>query len=497
MDKKVVYLTVFMLFMAVLACSLPSRLLSTEEEEPAGESTSNQENQAPSEVEIQAPTTEETQSKEAAEDEVQVPEAEVEEADEEESIPVPLPPPSGAVILPENLVYQGAFRLPDEAGGSSWDYSGTALAFYPGGDPNGSEDGFPGSLFAAGSDITFEVAEINIPQPVNSRNLDDLPTAGVLQPLQDISSGTIDPGAYELPRLGLEYLSAQGDQTSGKLYFSVGHHFQEFELSHGWREVDLTDANVAGLWGFDGYCNYTSNDYIFEIPKEWADLYTPGQYLATGRAREGPWSGNGPALFAYGPWNDGNPPTEGSSLSSITPLLLYGIQEPDLPQIVTDETMSIDNRFNCDHWLGAAWLSAGENAAVIFAGTKALHRCWYGFANGVEWDYDCVETNSCPEVPEWPYDDRGFWAEEYIAQIIFFDPADLAAVVSGTLETWEPQPYATLDVTEYMFNPAISPADYKRDILGAAAFDRTNGFLYIVERLADGYKSVIHVWKVE
>ena len=497
MIKKYFYLSVVLLFMTALACSLPSRLLSTDKDEPTEEATTIEENQIPSEIEIQTPAEEEELSLEASEDEVQEPTMESEEPIEEQSAQVPPPPPSGAVIHPEDLVYQGAFRLPDEAGESGWDYSGTAMAFYPDGDPGGPQDGFPGSLFASGSDVTFDVAEISIPQPVNSRNLGDLPTAGVLQPFQDISAGTIDPGAYELPRLGLEYLAPQGNQTSGKLYFSVGQHFQEFEPSHGCREVDLSNSNIAGLWVFDGYCNYTTNDYIFEIPKAWADQFTPGQYLATGRAREGPWSGNGPALFAFGPWNDGSPPNSGAALSSISPLLLYGIQQPDSPEIVTDQTMSIDNRFNCDHWLGGSWLTAGENAAVIFAGTKAIHRCWYGFANGVEWPYDCAETNSCPEVPEWPNDDRGFWADDYIAQIIFFDPADLAAVVSGTIETWDPQPYAALDITEFMYNPEIVPADYKRDILGAAAFDRANGLLYIAERLADGYKSVIHVWQVQ
>ncbi len=482
MNKRVCICTIFLVLITGLACNLPSRLLSSEEEVSTEEPAVVVEGQTPVE-DVQ------TQPQETTESQVQALTA--------ETGSLPPIPTSGAVILPEDLVYLGAFRLPDEAGGSGWDYSGTALAYYPDGDPDGPPDGFPGSLFAAGADLLYEVAEISIPQPVYSRNLEDLQTAGVLQPFQDISAGTINPETMELPRFGLEYLPAQGDQASGKLYFSVGQHFQEFELSHGWREVNLADSNVAGLWGFDGYCNYTSNDYIFEIPKEWADRYAPGQYLATGRAREGPWSGNGPALFAYGPWNEGNPPAAGATLTSITPLLLYGIQEPGLLEIVTDETMSIEDRFDCDHWLGGAWLTAGDNAAVIFAGTKAINRCWYGFANGVEWAYDCVETNSCPEVPEWPNNDRGFWAEDTIAQIIFFDPADLAAVAVGTMETWEPQPYATLDVSEVMYKPSIIPADYKRDILGAAAFDRANGLLYLVERLADGYKSVIHVWRVE
>jgi len=32
--------------------------------------------------------------------------------------------------------------------------------------------------------------------------------------------------------------------------------------------------------------------------------------------------------------------------------------------------------------------------------------------------------------------------------------------------------------------------------IGAAAFDRTNGILYIIERLADDYQSVVHVFQI-
>ena len=91
---------------------------------------------------------------------------------------------SSELILPEDLVYRGAFRLPDGSGGSNWDYSGTALTWYPQGDPNGSADGFPGSLFGSGHDHHLMVSEIGIPQPVMiSDNVDDLNTAETLAAL--------------------------------------------------------------------------------------------------------------------------------------------------------------------------------------------------------------------------------------------------------------------------------------------------------------------------
>ena len=410
------------------------------------------------------------------------------------STPQPLPPPSGDVIVPTDLIYLGAFRLPDNP---EWEYSGHGLTFYPNGDPAGPDDGYPGSLFGVGHDHRLLVSEISIPVPVVSKKLDDLNYAETLQPFADLTGGTITE-ELAIPRLGLEYLPAQGGQTTDKLHFAWGQHIQGFEPSHGWAELDLLKPQPAGTWVFNGYTNYVTNDYIFEIPHEWADAYAPGQYLATGRAREGPWSGFGPALFAYAPWQDGEPPAPNSTLSTLTPLLLYGVQEPGNPEIVADESMMMNGYQDSDHWWGGAWLNAGAKSAVVFVGTKALGSSWYGFANGVVWEYDCVEQNppTCPEYPDWPYDNRGFWAEGYQAQMIFYNSADLALVARGEMQTWEPQPYATLVLDDYLFDPELNHADYKRDLVGAMAFDRVHGLVFVIERMADEYKSVIHVWEL-
>ncbi|MCP4110235.1 MAG: hypothetical protein GY749_32725 [Desulfobacteraceae bacterium] len=406
------------------------------------------------------------------------------------------------LVQPSDLEYQGAFRLPDVSGECNWTYSGHAMTCYPDGDPGGQDDGYPGSIFSVGNDAVCQyISEISIPEPVisSNKNLDELNTATTLQDFHDIRGGMFgDFQNLVIPRVGLEYLPPQGSQTTGKLHFCWAQHIQDFEASHGWCELTLSNPQPAGPWIIGNYTNYVTNDYIFGIPKEWADANLPGMYLATGRSREGPWSGRGPALFAYSPWNDGNPPGQNAVLSSVTPLLLYGIQEPDTPEISTGDSMEMNDYQDSDHWYGGAWLTAGSNAAVIFAGTKAVGKSWYGFANGVVWPYDCADHDppTCPEYPAWPYDDRGFWADGYKGQIIFYNPDDLADVAIGTKQTWEPQPYASLDINQHLFDPEIDITRYKRDIIGSTGFDRTNGLLYIIEKLADGDKSIIHVWKV-
>ena len=121
-----------------------------------------------------------------------------------DSTPVDVPPPtagplpSGEVLTPDNVEYLGAFRLPEASGGSNWEYSGQGLTYYPDGDPDGPDDGFPGSLFGFGHDHHVQVSEISIPAPVISKNPDDLNTAVTLQPFADISDGIFDPEAMDL-----------------------------------------------------------------------------------------------------------------------------------------------------------------------------------------------------------------------------------------------------------------------------------------------------------
>ena len=401
--------------------------------------------------------------------------------------------PTG-VLNPESIVYLGLFRLPEDP---SWDYSGHGMTFYPEGDSGGDADGFSGSLFIVGHDQQLMVAEVSIPQPVTSKNIEELNTAETLQSFHDISGGNIT-NDLAIPRMGIEYLPSIDGLDEGKLYFTIGQHIQDFEPSHGWASLDLSNPETEGLWFFDGFTNYATNDYLLEIPEDWADTYAPGYNLACGRFREGVWSGMGSALFAFSPLADGNLPDKGSTLSAIIPLLLFGEQFEGIPEIVTDDSMRMDGYAESDHWWGGAWLTSEAGDAVIFTGTKALGESWYGFANGVVWNYACADDHNieCPDVPDFPYDNRGFWADEYMPAILFFNPDDLAAVAQGSAEPYEPQPYALMDLTEYWLDPETNIEIYKRDLVGSAAFDRTNGILYSIERLADDYKSVVHVFQI-
>ena len=386
-------------------------------------------------------------------------------------------------LMPGDLAYRGAFRLPDGPDEIAWGWSGQGMAYYPDGDPKGDDDGHPGSLFGIGHNWNQHVSEISIPRPVvsKSKDLKDLPTAKTLQAFSHIRGKLF--GEMEQARAGLAYLPAQGRQTAGKLYFCWGPHMHEGhrDPSHGWCELKLSEPRPAGPWRIADAETYVTTDYLFPIPGAWAKQHVGGRRLATGRFRDGGQGSQGPTLSACGPWLDGNPPKPGTAIKAAT-LLRYSR--------VTDESQHrLEDYHHADEWSGGAWLTAGDKSAVVFVGTKGQGKCWYGFANGVVWP----QEGPFPPIPDPPNDQRGWWSTSFVGQMLFYDPADLAAVAAGKKKPWEPQPYARMAIDEFLF--AVKSKQQLSHV-GAAAFDRQRGFLYVFEPRADGDKSLVHVWDV-
>jgi hypothetical protein len=136
---------------------------------------------------------------------------------------------SSTLIQPKELQYQGAFRLPEGQGSDeeaeSWGYGGDAMTYYPNGDPDGSDDGYSGSIYGTGHNQYNYVSEISIPAPTNSssKNLSELTKAETIQEFQNIKDGLFELFT-EMPRTGLAYLPKQGSQKSDKIYSTWGQH---------------------------------------------------------------------------------------------------------------------------------------------------------------------------------------------------------------------------------------------------------------------------------
>ena len=397
------------------------------------------------------------------------------------AVPIVEKPPNDTQRLqPEDLTYLGAFRLPADAPDEiGWAWSGNALAYFPGGDPEGANDGFPGSLFGTGHNWNTFVSEVDIPAPVVSSSLTDLPVANTLQPFADIRGDLFPP--FEIPRVGLAYLPAEPPQESGKLYFVWADHApgddSDATPSLGWSETTLNNPQTAGIWAIGGHPKYVTSDYLLPIPRPWGDTYLSGAYLAAGRFRDGGQGAMGPSLFAVAPWQEGNPPEPGATIPA-TPLLLYD-------SILDENPHTLNDYSNADEWSGGAWLTDDDKSAAVFVGTKGMGETWYGCQDGTVWPDEPPYPPECPE--------RGWWATNFEGQLLFYDPNDFAKVVSGAMEPWEPQPYAVMQLDDVLFHVDSSQQKHH---LGAAAFDRENGLLYIMEPLADEDRSVVHVWRV-
>lgn len=435
--------------------------------------------------------------------------------------------PSGPVIRPEQFEYLGAFRLPE--GGDRPDtfaYGGGAMTYRPDGDPNGAQDGFPGSLFVTGHDRLpygelpngSQVAEVDIPVPVRAGSVEELNRSEFVQAFQDVAEGYFE-GLDELTRLGLLYLDTLA--TGPRVHLSWGQHLEPDApyATHAWFDPVLAKPQLTGPWSLDVPLAYSANGFMLEIPADWAEAYTGGMPIGTGRYRDGGWSGMGPALYAYRPWtdDDGTPAADGAVLPTVT-LLRYESSE-----VTETFERALDGYQHPDEWEGAAWLttSAGDSA-VLFAGTKATGaQYWYGYVNPASADKPCVDGDMvgtftvcrmadgtpCPEsdlVECGGHNDyRGWWTTRFDAQFILYDPADLADVAAGATESWAPQPYASIDIDDVLFaNPSgvepdmLGTGDQRRYRIGEAAFDRENGLLYVLELFADGAQPVVHVWHI-
>lgn len=370
---------------------------------------------------------------------------------------------SAATINPAtDLEYIGSFRVPatDDFG-----YSGLGMTFSPVG------NGGNGSLFLSQGNVEgaerSKVSEISIPALVKSKNPSLLNTATQLQAFAPISTIGTDP---LLTRFGdVAYLPKQGAQATDKLYW-VAYRFYNTENadydSIGWSELNLSNSQTKGAWDYAG-ANLDGR-YIFGADGAWADLHVGGKYLLTGFCRGGAnGSSRGPDLYAVAPWQSGNPPANGTLLSSST-LLLY---ETD-PGTFPDTTFP--GYTPCDRWNDGAFLSIGDKRAVLFVGFQ-------GSAG-------------------WSYQGGGWVCSPYTPKFLWYDADQLAAVAAGTLPANTPVPYSTWtplsDTWETTSNEASETFGY-----GGVGYDPVSQKLYVIEIAVDvvGFNPlpVVHVFQLQ
>jgi len=398
--------------------------------------------------------------------------------------------PSGNLVLPNDLVYQGAFAFPT---GDDWAYGGLAMTYYPSGDP-GNTDDFPGALYAAGNAQNDRVGLVDIPTPIVTTEFSQLPRANVILPLTDITGGMIETfttpecGYRDVFNLdGLAYVAAIDKVVwNVKDWFNTGACDND---SLGWSDPDLTGAR--GVWHIgprpstdDVFHNAKTCDYLFNAPPGIASRYLGGRSLIAGNHREGGALGgsSGPALFAVQLPSPATAPPAGQNLDALA-LLYYRFHhgcawdasgENVIPQPAPG-ACDFNGYRAYDNWSGAVWVENDAESAILIFGRKGLGDNCYG------------TQAECANDPCNMY--KGYHAYPYEPQILFYDPADMLAVVAGAKDPWSIQPYEAYCPRDVLFNPVCG-------ILGAAAYDAARGLIYAVEQEAgpDGQQAV-HVWR--
>ena len=81
----------------------------------------------------------------------------------------------------------------------------------------------------------------------------------------------------------------------------------------------------------------------------------------------------------------------------------------------------------------------------------------------------------------------------YYNALFLYDPKDLTDVATGLKNPWDPKPYLTIDLTPHLW-PGESPLCPK--VVNGMEYDSERGFLYIQQKIGNGGKSVISVFKI-
>lgn len=427
-------------------------------------------------------------------------------------------------LQPSDLSYLGAFRVPatEAYAGMAAGDSTSSLSYRPNGDPTGNGDGYPGSLFLSRGSY---VSEIKIPAPIKSSDISKLNEAQQIQSAKEIT-GSVGWGAND--RFGSVAYVGPKESVPEKLYWSSFEYYNVDGTDYnsiGSLSTNLSSPSAAGLWhvgpsagnNWDSpYHGMKHGDYLIPIDQAWADQYTGGKSLLSGRYREAGAAGGsmGPVLVAIAPWKDGNPPPAGSSLSAV-PLMYFnsisGHNDTSWMEYRLINDPDYTYYSSGDRWHGGAWVARGAKKAIIMVGRHGTY----------DGDPLCPAGNSgggCggsvgSNTPPYCYGDggtdcpwgiavtssHGYHVGPYRPRFLFIDPDELALVAQGSRSPNSIEAY-------YSYDPSVnwpwSDSDGFNDVAGAA-YDAVNGFFYVAQ--ANAYRPgggsstpwpVIHVYQV-
>ncbi len=445
-------------------------------------------------------------------------------------------PDKAPLVQPNNIVYQGAFRLPSGVnpgpnateweltnGLATFNFGGWAMAFNPAHD----------SLFLTGNNQGAMVAEVGIPVPVVSSNLASLNVATYVQPFSDPTEAKVDeinPGSTNSKKIG-GLLPYQGQlYVTGYDYYDgletqiVSHFVANPDLSvvgdvRGAYEVSVPDCdrsdptktqNCLGAGFFDGYFGL--------VPLEWQTAF--GGPVINGNCCLGVISRTsyGPALFTIDPTQLGV-----TIPLPAKPLLFYPaahpLMEPGLVPCldvnackpIVDGWSLNSTLFNGTSEIKGVAFPSGWRSVLFFGRHGGLGGaptvpglgdfCYGpGTEDGALAGTPFIDPDSgTPTGDNYCYDpedsSKGVHGYPYHYYVWAYDANHLAAVAAGTRQPWDVRPYAVWELNGLPFAPTgVTRA--------SMAFDQQSGRIFVAQYQTDVIDgntvlSVVHVFKVQ
>lgn len=365
----------------------------------------------------------------------------------------PARPSRLALVQPEHLLYQGAFRVPPGLG-----YWGAGLGYNPA----------RPSLLAADANNQY-VSEISTPEPVVSAgNLAELPVATLLHPPVDVTCGLLAQISAEvnMPATINGLLPWNGELLIGAAvsYDANG----TARLSHMIGSLDLSAPAARGPYEVGDQGAGSIGGYFGIVPIPWRrPLGGPvlNGWIAPSIVTR---TSSGPTAFAIDPADIGVV----QPYAHAEPLAYYPSNTGELYAWGADNAPN--PLFNeCSHVGGIAVCPAGTRSILFFGDTGLGPYC---YDTGAVCGDDADASKGPHRQPYVPY----VWA---------YDAWHLAAVQRGVAVCYDIEPYAYWQL-QWPFG------SWGRTSLLGAAHDAVSGRIWCVQKRAGGDDSVVHVYAV-
>lgn len=364
-------------------------------------------------------------------------------------------PSSEPLIQPENLVYQGAFRMPlGPSYANSFAWGGTALAFFPA----------HNSLLAVGHDWYQRVAEFTIPRLTkDSGDISTYARASFLQPFADVFDGRLAQVSSTTTKVGGLLVSGDALIASAYVYYDAN---GSQAVSHIRSSLNLADANDAvGPYKVGAMPTGFVSGPMVPIPAEW-------QAALGGAALTGNCCIPIISRTSLGPSVSVFDPSDVGVLSPVpaTEVLGYPIQHPTLGTCESSQQL-----FNCVSGAKGMVFPDGTRS-ILFFGRRGIGTYCYGVGGATGACVDPANTSKGPH------------AYPYVYYVWAYDALDLVAVKQGRKQPWQIYPYRS-----WTFDLPFENLD--RAIMGAA-YDPATRRIYLSQARGDVDSPLIHVFSL-